>query len=290
MKISAPFFKLNKYKKNITSQFGEDGIIDYLIKTSKTKILKNCIEFGAHDGITNSNTYNLWKNHNYNCLLIEDNKERYDKLFEFVKSNQNVKAINQFVGFEKSNSLEKIIKDSDFFSSKEVGVLSIDIDSHDYKIFKNLTFSPQIIVIEFNNSIPGHIDYSDPDDELFLRCSAKAIQNLGYKKGYYTVACTVTNCLLIREDCFNKKAHPNLPVEYLLDYEAMKLNNDYLYNIVHSQSISSKPIFTKPVNKLDRIYFNISRFLMSKFGIRKEKFIHPNQSIRKKLNDSDLYF
>ena len=39
--------KLNKYRKNITSQYGEDGIIDFLIKSSKKKINKSCFEVGA---------------------------------------------------------------------------------------------------------------------------------------------------------------------------------------------------------------------------------------------------
>ena len=44
-------FKLNKYSKNVYSQYGEDGIIEYIIKTSIIPINKNSIEFVAHDGI-----------------------------------------------------------------------------------------------------------------------------------------------------------------------------------------------------------------------------------------------
>ena len=36
--MKTPFFKLNKHKKNVTSQYGEDGIIEFLIKTSKINI------------------------------------------------------------------------------------------------------------------------------------------------------------------------------------------------------------------------------------------------------------
>jgi hypothetical protein len=32
MNLSNPFFKLNKYKKDITSQYGEDGIIEFSLK------------------------------------------------------------------------------------------------------------------------------------------------------------------------------------------------------------------------------------------------------------------
>ena len=71
-----PFFKLNKHKKNVTSQYGEDGIIEFLIKTSKINITKSSIEFGGHDGKSNSNTYNLWKNLGFTSLLIEGDKSR----------------------------------------------------------------------------------------------------------------------------------------------------------------------------------------------------------------------
>ena len=59
--IKNPFFKLNNHNKNITSQYGEDGIIEFLIKTSKIRIKKSTIEFGGYDGKSNSYTYNLWK-------------------------------------------------------------------------------------------------------------------------------------------------------------------------------------------------------------------------------------
>ena len=53
------------------------------------------------------------------------------------------------------------------------------------------------------------------------------------------MACTVTNVILIKDDCFNSEKHPNLPVEYLLDYEGMHKNNDYLYTLIHSQQITT---------------------------------------------------
>ena len=45
------FFKLNKYAKKISSQFGEDGIIEYYTKISRLRINKSCVEFGSHEGI-----------------------------------------------------------------------------------------------------------------------------------------------------------------------------------------------------------------------------------------------
>jgi len=94
------------------------------------------------------------------------------------------------------------------------------------------------------------------------------MENLGFEKVYITVACTVTNVILLRNDCFDENQHQNLPVEYLLDYEGMRQNNDHLYKI---------------------IYFYISRRFMSFLKIRKEKYKIPNRKIKDELNKSGLY-
>ena len=289
MKLLNPFFKINKYKNNITSQYGEDGIIEFLINTSKKDIHPNCVEFGAHDGTKNSNTYNLWRNKGFKCILIEGDKIRFSSLKHKFKKYNNIIPIHEYVSINGEKSLEVILNKCDFFPSTQLGVLSIDIDSFDYHILKNLSIEPQLIIIEFNNSIPGNIDYNDPENDLFLRCSAKAIQNIGFEKGYYTVCCTVTNCILIRHDCFDNNFHPNLPVEYLLDHDGMNSSNDHLFSVIHSQLVTAKPVFTKPPNKLDQIYFNISRFLMSKFGLRSEKFIGPSDNVKKAMRQANLY-
>jgi len=281
------FFKLNKYKYNISSQYGEDGIIDYLINTSKIEINKTCIEFGGHDGKTNSNTYNLWKNRGFKSLLIEGNKDRFNKLN--LNYGDSIFTLNCFVKSEGKDSIDDIVKREEFKDFNKLGVLSIDIDSYDYYIFKYLQIQPQIILIEFNNSIPGHIEYKDPEGEVFLRCSAKSIQNLGFNKGYKSVACTVTNVILLRNDCFDKFKHPNLPIEFLLDYEGMSESNDVLYTIMHSQMYTSRPIFTKKLNIVDKFYFNISRRLFSLFKVRKEKYKAPSAKVRNAIEESGLH-
>ena len=282
------FLKLNSHKKNITSQYGEDGILQYLIKTSKIDILKTSIEFGGHDGKSNSNTYNLWKNFGFKSLLIEGDKDRFNTL----NSNygNSISTLNCYVNSFGKNSIDEIVDRNEFIDFKNLGVLSIDIDSYDYYIFSHLKIKPQIILIEFNNSIPGHIDYSDPEGEVFIRCSAKSIQNLGFIKGYKSVACTVTNVILLREDCFDNDKHPDLPIEYLLDYDGMSETNDIIYTIMHSQMFTSKSFFTKKPNILDKCYFTLSRRLLSILNIRKEKYRKPSQKVVDKMKKSGLYF
>ena len=85
--------KLNKYAKNITSQYGEDGILDYLIRTSKKKINKSCFEVGAGDGYTFSNTYSLWHSQAWRAILVESNPERYLNLINKFSDKENLTIV-----------------------------------------------------------------------------------------------------------------------------------------------------------------------------------------------------
>ena len=84
------------YKKNIFSQYGEDGIIEEIFKRLGNVSDKRCCEFGAWNGKFLSNTCNLITNHNYEAILIEADKKRFDELNinfpdkKIIKINENV--------------------------------------------------------------------------------------------------------------------------------------------------------------------------------------------------------
>jgi len=89
-------------KKNINSQFGEDGIIEEVFERLKHISDKYCCEFGAWNGKHFSNTYNLISNHNYNAVLIEGNTARFNEL-KITFPQENIVKINKFVDFRKKN-------------------------------------------------------------------------------------------------------------------------------------------------------------------------------------------
>ena len=73
-----PLDYYKKYRYNIHSQNGEDGIIEKLFADLDIKDGYLC-EFGAWDGKYLSNTYNLfYNNEQYTPILIEGDKERYN--------------------------------------------------------------------------------------------------------------------------------------------------------------------------------------------------------------------
>jgi hypothetical protein len=273
--------KLNKYAKNITSQHGEDGILDYIIDSLGDKISKVCCEFGAWDGIFASNCYNFWHNKGWKTLLIEGDSEKYKDLISNTSEFDFVSTECCLVQSKGVDSLDNILKRHSL--SNNLGVLSIDIDSFDYYVWKRLEISkPQIIIIEHNLFIPPYIDYHDPEDESYLRCSAKSLEKLGKEKGYKLICCTLSNCIFIRDDLFDGNKFPDYPVEYLFDYSAVQAQI-----LMTGVEDNRYPILSKKISngrkQLYKFYYKVQS--MFKSNVR---FIPPSENIKKNLKKFGL--
>ena len=85
----------SKFKNNIYSQNGEDGVIQEVSRELNIDI-GTCIEFGASRGKDNSNTYSLVEK-NWRALYIESDKNRFNDLIETTKNFENVISVNKFV-------------------------------------------------------------------------------------------------------------------------------------------------------------------------------------------------
>ena len=273
--------KLNIYSKNITSSNGEDGILSYIINCLDGKIINNCCEFGAWDGIFASNCFNLWSNQEWSAILIESDKNRYEDLLKNTKDFNNVKTHNCIVEVKGKNSLDNLFFTNNY--SNDLGVLSIDIDSFDYHIWKNLKFvNPQIVIIEHNLFIPGYINYHDPEDESYLRCSAKALEILGLEKGYKLICCTLSNCIFIMEDLFDEKKFPDYPVEYLFDYS--KIQSQILMTGTNDNRF---PILSKKISKGRKTLYKLYYWAQSLFK-SDVNYISPSNKMKNHLKKFDL--
>lgn len=191
------------------SQFGEEALIAQLI--AKFDPPKTSVEFGAYDGITNSNTYKLWKDQGFRSVLIEAD----DAMFAQLRQNAgpNCLLAKEFVTLD--NPLVAILARLGF--DGDIGVLSIDIDSNDLDVFEAVDHDrTHIVVIEYNQQLPHWSDYRDPEGIVFLRHSAKAVMQSALERGYGVVRCIGTNMVLMN----GRKA--TLPDEYYKpDLEAM---------------------------------------------------------------------
>lgn len=188
---------LLQYSSNVTSQCGEDGIIDHIMSVLKPKH-RYCVEFGAWDGKTHSNCYNLVMNKGWDGLMIEAHPVKYGKLVETYRHHPNVTTLNAFVEFDGANSLDSIL--TNVGAPLEPGLISIDIDGIDYYVWESLArFRPELVVIEFNPTVPNDVVFvQDRSMDAVHGCSLLALVELGNKKGYELVACTEWNAFFVK--------------------------------------------------------------------------------------------
>lgn len=150
IKTSDIFEIFKNKKKNIYSQTGEDGVILELLNlfSKKYNIFKQVCEFGAYDGKYCSNTFNLIKNLSFYGVLIEGDENKFKKLKK-LKEKFNVDVFNYFI---TEKNLDEILHKTKL--ERNFDILSIDIDSYDLNVWKNLIdFRPKLLIIEIDNSI-----------------------------------------------------------------------------------------------------------------------------------------
>ena len=153
---------------SIFSQFGEDGIINYL--TEKIPIRnKFFIEFGM-ENYNEASTRFLLMNKNWSGLVMDGSEKNID----YVKKREyfwryDLTAISRFITKENINSIingmlvELEIK-------PDIGLLNIDIDGVDYWVLKEIScIEPVIIVCEYNSIFGNKIPLTVPYDENFIR-------------------------------------------------------------------------------------------------------------------------
>lgn len=170
---------LDNYRMNVTSQNGEDGIIEELFgRLGLTNSF--CIEFGAWDGKHLSNVWHLWHNHGWDALLIESDEQRAKALALSVAAFAKVNVQHALITPEGATSIGTIAKARG--APAQIDLLSIDVDGNDYYIFQHLTYlSPRVIIIEYNPTIPPHIAIVQKLDEYF-GASALAITQLAHAR------------------------------------------------------------------------------------------------------------
>jgi hypothetical protein len=210
---------LAEYKQNITSQFGEDGMIEELFSRIGIRS-KVCVEFGAWDGKHCSNTWKLWHNEGWSAVLIESDPIRIEDLKRSTANYPKVVPYLAFVTPEGPDSLDNILTKT--IPTQTVDLMSIDIDSNDYQVFEALNrYLPRVVIIEYNPTIPPHLHVVQELGEYF-GCSARALYELATSKGYTFVAMTLTNMFFVQNEEVAKLGLPSLPTpEELFDKNSL---------------------------------------------------------------------
>jgi len=196
--LNNPENNLLKYKKNVYSQNGEDGLAERIFEIIGVES-KACCEFGAWDGIHLSNCRKLI-NEGWRALMIEGDKEKFKSLVKNYNDNNNVKSINAYVD-DAENNLNLIAENN---SMNELDYLSVDIDGLDYEIFENLNIKPRVICIEVNaGHDPGNSNKIEKDiAKDNVGQSLVVFEEIGKRLGYGLV-CYNGNAFFVRDDAIN---------------------------------------------------------------------------------------
>lgn len=178
---------LSSFAANTYSQFGEDGMLKHLLEKVGVKY-KTCAEFGAWDGVYLSNTASLWRDQGWKSIQVESEDTRFAALQENTKGYAVI-PIHASIWPDNINHYLSALGPLD--------VLSIDVDGADYILFEALEIRPRIIIIEFNQSIPPHLDIRQPTISNNFSSSGLATKRLAESKGYKLAGRSESNLFFV---------------------------------------------------------------------------------------------
>jgi hypothetical protein len=193
VKALGPKHELRDAEFSVFSQWGDDGIIQYLIHNVPIEN-DTFIEFGVED-YTEANTRFLLLNDNWRGLIMDASAENMARVRrENLYWRHDLTAINEFISKDNINQL---ISGAGF--GGPIGLLSIDLDGNDYWIWETINvIDPAIVIVEYNSVFGSKNALSVPYDPAFRRmnahwsylfwgCSLRALCVLAERKGYVFV-------------------------------------------------------------------------------------------------------
>ncbi|WP_080057933.1 NADH dehydrogenase [Spirosoma aerolatum] len=260
-KLARAAKSLREAEFKVFSQFGDDGIIQYLISHVKPRV-DTFIEFGVED-YEEANTRFLLLNDNWKGLIIDGSAAFIDA----IKASSffwrySLKAIASFVTAENINQL--LVSSG---LTGQIGLLSIDVDGNDYWIWKAITaVDADIVVIEYNSvfgveraiSVPYKPDFVREQAHysyLYFGASLPALYNLALEKGYAFVGCNQAgnNAYFVKREKLN--GIPELSVEEGYVYSRFRESRNqegqmsFLDGIERSALLEGLPVVNTVTNK-----------------------------------------
>ena len=199
----------------VFSQWGEDGIIDYLV--SRIAVPNEVfVEFGVQD-YAEANTRFLLKRRNWTGLVIDSSAAYVRRIrSDPISQMHDLRSVHAMITAENINS---IIAGAGI--SGDIGLLSIDIDGNDYWVWKAIdVISPRLVVCEYNAVFGDEHAVTVPYDpafdrvaahysKLFFGASLPALRELASARGYVFLGCNSSgiNAFFARADCAGPFAH-----------------------------------------------------------------------------------
>jgi hypothetical protein len=192
----------------VYSQFGEDGIIEWLVAYLEIEN-KTFIEFGVENYLE-ANTRFLLHNRNWTGLVLDGNPSHMDFLRSSATYWRN--DIQAEAAFITAENIRELIERNGFFGP--LGILSIDLDGNDYWILKELEgLRPDLLILECNPVFGDRHAVTVPYDPEFERfrshhsgllfgASIAALRELAESRGYEFVGTCSNglNAFFVRSD------------------------------------------------------------------------------------------
>lgn len=196
----------------VFSQFGDDGIVQYLIH-HLAPLADSFIEFGVGN-YRESNTRFLLLNNNWRGLVLDSDARSIESIQRdeiFWRHTLTVRS-----AFITRENINEVLRNAKF--SGEIGLLSIDIDGNDYWVWEKLNVvDPAIVIIEYNSVFGPDRAVTIPYDPKFTRhaahysgqfwgASLSAVDQLANDKGYLLVGCNRAgnNAYFVRKNRIDK--------------------------------------------------------------------------------------
>lgn len=174
--------------RNVTSQFGEDGLLAATFEQISTRN-QFCFEVGAGNGITLSNTKAL-RNAGWSALLIEADAALFARLAQ-TEATPRCICRQQRIG---ASDLDAMLQECHAPPDLDLGI--IDIDGQDWWVFEGLRcHRPRVLLVEYCPA-GGPVPPLDGPGQAGLA----AILDLAAAKWYVPLARTNVNVLLVAEE------------------------------------------------------------------------------------------
>jgi hypothetical protein len=258
---------INDYEFKIFSQFGDDGIIQYLIKNIPIKN-EIFIEFGVGNYLE-SNTRFLMMNNNWTGFVMDGSEQA-------MRSLKNQRwywryALTHKTVFIDKDNINGLLASTGF---SDIGLLHIDLDGNDYHILAELDLSalnPSILIMEYNSvfgkdrpiTIPYTRDFIRTNahySNLYFGASLPALNYAAQQKGYSLIGCNRAgnNAYFVKHCLINKKIKALSTEEAFIESKFRESRNkdyslSYLTGTERYEKIKGLEVLNVESNKLEKL-------------------------------------
>ncbi len=195
--LHGDFKNIGDAEFKVYSQYGEDGIIQYLVREANlAPAERQFVEFGV-ESYQEANTRFLLMNDYWSGLVIDGSVENVRAIRNSELSwRYHLRSTHAWIDRE---SINELLKQNG--ASGQIGLLSIDIDGNDYWVWEQISvIDPVIVICEFNSVFGADRAVTIPYDRAFSRnkahqsnlfwgASLGALARLGEQRGYALVGC-----------------------------------------------------------------------------------------------------